>query len=84
MRLEDILRCNLWRQNTRILNFDTVIIDGNTYGQIISFVLTMAKCIQYHFTQSFSRDLQIFITNEPDYFTMHVQVLAEEVHSLIE
>ena len=44
----------------------------------------MAKGIQYHFTQSFSRDLQIFITNEPDYFTMHVQVLAEEDHSLIE
>ena len=84
MWLKNILWCNLWWQNARILNFDAVVIDGNAYGQVISFILTMAKGIQYHFTQSFSRDLQIFITNEPDYFTMHVQVLAEEDHSLIE
>ena len=84
MWLKNVLWSNLWRQYTRILNLYAVIVDSDTYGQVIPFVLTMAKCIQYNFTQSFGRYFQIFITNEPYYFTMHIQVLAEEVHSLIE
>ena len=84
MWLKDVLWCNLWRQNARILYFDAIIIDGNAYGQIIPFILTMAKGIQHHFTQSFGRNFQIFITNQTDYLSVHVQVLAEEVHSLIE
>ena len=84
MWLKNILWCNLWWQNARILNFYAVIIDGNAYGQVISFILTMAKGIQYHFTQSFGRYFQIFISYQSNNFPMHVQVLAEEVHSLIE
>lgn len=30
----NILRCNQRRQNARILDFDTVIVDGNTYGKL--------------------------------------------------
>ena len=63
MRLEDILWCNLRRQNAGILNLNAVIVDGDAYSQIISLVLTVAKCIQNHFTQSFCWNLQIFMTN---------------------
>ena len=44
----------------------------------------MAKGIQDHFTQSFGRSLQIFITNQSDNLSVHIQMLAEEVHSFIE
>ena len=43
MGLTDILWRNLRRQNARIFNLNTVIIDSNTYSQIIPFVLTMTK-----------------------------------------
>jgi hypothetical protein len=77
--LADILWRNLWRQNARILNLNTVIIDGNTYSQVIPLVLTMAKSIQDSFTQSFRWHFQILITNQSDNFPMHIQVFAEKL-----
>ena len=44
----------------------------------------MTKGIQDRLTQSFGRYLQIFITDQSDNLSVHIQVFAEEVHRLVE
>ena len=41
VRLADVLQRDLRRQDTRILNLNAVIVDGDAYSQIIPIILTM-------------------------------------------
>lgn len=51
MRLTNVFGCNLWGQYARILDFDTVIVDGDANCQVIPLVLAMTKCLckQLHY-----------------------------------
>ena len=84
VRLANILRRDLRGQDTRILNLNAIIVDGDAYGQVIPLILTMAESIQDGFTQGFSRHFQLLIPNQSDNLPVHIKVLAEEIHRLIE
>ena len=68
MRLFDGFSCQFLWQMTRVLNLNTVIIYGNTNRTTCVVEKSMAECIRQGFSESFSRNFQLFFSRKANIF----------------